>query len=83
MVPSWKYRKAYTPFCKHTTYENEFMTVVILTVNALHKSEMEYHGKVWHTLGYIKHISIMIKIYICSKSCQIGNQTVSPTIPVF
>ena len=38
----------------------ELMAAIPLTVNALHKAEIEYHGKFGHTLGRILHIALMI-----------------------
>ena len=40
------------------------MAALPLTINALHKAEMEYHGKFGHTLGRIKHITILSIIEI-------------------
>ena len=38
------------------------MAALPLTVDALHKSEMEYHGKFGHTLGRIQHIALMSRL---------------------
>ena len=59
------------------------MAVFPLTLNALHKSEMKYHGNFVYTLGWIQHISIMSRIGICYKACLLANQTVAPTINGF
>ena len=40
------------------------MAALPLTVNALHKAEMEYRGKFGHTLGRIQHIDRMSRIDI-------------------
>ena len=40
------------------------MTAIPLTGYALHKSEMEYHGKFGHTLGSIQHITLVSTIDI-------------------
>ena len=45
------------------------MSVLTLTVNALHKAEMEYHGKFGHTLVRIQHIDIMSRIEIFYATC--------------
>ena len=59
------------------------MAALTLTVNVLRKSEMEYHGKFGHNLGFIQHIAIMIIIDIFYTACHLGNQTVAPTFPGF
>ena len=59
------------------------MSTLTLTVNALRKSEMEYHGKFEHTLGQIQNIFIMIRIGICCTSLLQLIQTVTPTLPGF
>ena len=59
------------------------MAVIILAVNALHKSGMEYHGKFGHNLGRIQRIDIIDRIDICYKYCRLWNQNVAPTLPVF
>ena len=43
------------------------MAALILTVNALHKAEMEYHGKFGHT-SKDKHISLMSRIDIFTQT---------------
>ena len=54
-----------------------------LTVHALQKAEMEYHGKFGHTLGRIQHIALMSKIDLCYATCRLETQTVAPTLPGF
>ena len=44
---------------------------------------MEYHGQFGHTLGRIKHISILSRIGRCYATCSISTQTVAPTLPGF
>ena len=60
--PTGKFRKFGTPFSTDSTYEKELMAALSLTGDALHKSEMEYHGKFGHTLGRIQQIALMIRI---------------------
>ena len=52
-LPTIKFRKVDTTIWTYFTYENELMAELPLTGNALHKAEMEYHGKFEHTLGSI------------------------------
>ena len=59
------------------------MSVIILTVNALHKAEMEYHGNFGHNLGSIQHIALMSRIEICYATCHLVTHTVAPTLPGF
>ena len=59
------------------------MAALPLTGHALHKAELEYHGKYGHTLGEIQHISIMIIIYLFYATCRLATQTVAPTLPGF
>ena len=59
------------------------MAALTLTGHALHKSEMEYHGKYGHSLGRIQYISLMSRIYICYATCSLFTQTVAPTFPGF
>ena len=42
--------KVDTPFRTDSSYEKELLAVLPLTGHALHKSEMEYHGKFGHTI---------------------------------
>ena len=62
--PTGKCIKFDTPFRPGSKYENLLMAALPLTVNSLHKSEMEYHGKIGHTLGRIQHISLISRIDI-------------------
>ena len=59
------------------------MAALPLTWYALHKAEMDHHGKFGHTLGRIQHISLMSRIDICYSTCHIATQTVAPGIPGF
>ena len=59
------------------------MASLPLTVNALHKTEMEYHGKFWHTLAWIQQISPMIRINIYYTDFHMETQTVAPNITGF
>ena len=59
------------------------MVVLPLTGHALHKAEMEYHGKFGHTLGRIQHISLMSIIDHFYATCRLANQNVAPTLPSF
>ena len=38
------------------------MAALPFTGHALHKAEIEYHGKFGHTLGSIQHIALMSSI---------------------
>ena len=59
------------------------MTALPLTGNALHKAELEYHGKFGHNLGMIQQIYLMIRIDICYSTCRLSNQTVAHNLYVF
>ena len=59
------------------------MAALILKVNALHKSEMEYNGKFVHNLGRIQNVSLMRITDICFISCRIATQNVAPILPDF
>ena len=59
------------------------MATFPLTGNALHKAEMEYHRKFGHTIGRIKHISLMSRIDICYTSYHLSTQTVAHNLPDF
>ena len=59
------------------------MAALPLTRNALHKSEMEYHGNFGHTIERIQHICLISRISICYTTCNISTQTVAPTLPGF
>ena len=47
--------------------KKELMDAIPLTINALHKAEIEYHGKFGHTLGRIQHIALVIIIDISTQ----------------
>ena len=64
MFSNWNFRRVDTPFRTDSTYEKEIMDALPLTVNTLHKAEMEYHGKFGHNLGRIQHIDIMSRTEI-------------------
>ena len=81
--PTGKFRKVDAPFRKNHTYKNELMDALPLTVNALHKVVMEYHGKFGHTIGRIQQIALMIRIGICYATCCLSTQNVAPTLPGF
>ena len=51
--------------------------------NALHKAEMEYHGRFGHTLGRIQRIALMSIIDLCYATFFIANHTVAPNLPDF
>ena len=59
------------------------MAALPLTGNALHKSEMECHGKFGHTFGRIQHISLMSIVDIFYATCHIATQTVALHLPGF
>ena len=59
------------------------MDALTLTENALHKAEMEYHGKFGHTIGRIQHIALMSRIGMFYTACHLETQTVALTIPGF
>ena len=59
------------------------MAALQLTRHALHKAEVEYHGKFGHTLGRIQYISLMSRIEIFYAACRLATQTVVPTLPGF
>ena len=63
LVNKWlsagKFGMVDTTFMKDSTYKKELIDSLPLTGNALHKLEMEYHGKFGHTLGRIHHIALM------------------------
>ena len=42
--PDGKYRNVDTNFSIYYTYEKYIITALPLTVNDLHKADMEYHG---------------------------------------
>ena len=59
------------------------MAALPFTVNSLHKSEIEHHGKFGHTLWRIKDIAPMSRIDIYYATCCISIQTLSTTLPGF
>ena len=59
------------------------MAALPLPVNALHKSQMEHHGKFGNTIGRIQHIDLMSRIGIYYTACRLSNQIVAPNIPGF
>ena len=59
------------------------MGALTLTGHALHKAEMEYHGKFGHTLVRIKHIYLMSIIELYYATRNLATQTVAPTLPGF
>ena len=63
-LPNGKFRKVDAPFNTDSTYEKELIYALPLTGNALHKAEIEYHGKFGPALGRVHHIFIMIRIDI-------------------
>ena len=82
-LPTGKFRKVDTPFRKEFTHEKELTAVLALTGNVLHKAEMEYHGKLGHTIGRIQHIALTSKIDICYATLCLETQTVAPTLSGF
>ena len=40
------------------------MAAITLKIGFLHKEEIEYHGKIGHTIGQIHHIALMSRIGI-------------------
>ena len=77
--PTGKFRKVYTRLRTDSSYEKELLTALPFTGHALHKSEMEYHGKFVHTLKRIKHIALMSIIDLGYANCSLATQTVAPT----
>ena len=59
------------------------MAAFTLIGNALHKAEMEYHGKFVHILGSIQHIALMSRNDICYTTFCLSTQTVAPTVTSF
>ena len=57
--PTGKFRNVDTPFWTDSSYEKELLAALPLIGHALHKAEMEYHGKCVHTLGRVQHIALM------------------------
>ena len=61
----------------------DIITAIPLTLNYLHKAEMEYHGKFEHTLGRIHHIAIMSRNEIYYIACHMETQTVATDLTGF
>ena len=59
------------------------MSALILTLNGIHKEEIEYHGKFRHIIGQIQHIYLMSRIEICYTSYSLATQTVVPNLHGF
>ena len=55
----------------------------MLPGNALHKAEIDYHGKFGHALGRIQNIALMSRIDIFYEICRLSTQIVAPTLPGF
>ena len=81
--PAGKFRRFDTNFRIDSTYENYLLSTLPLTVNALHNTKMEYHGKFGHNFVRIQHIYIMSRIDICYTSFRMATQNVAPMIPGF
>ena len=54
-----------------------------LTGYALHKVEMEYHGKFGHVLGRVQYIDTMSRIDIFNATFCLSTQTMASTLPGF
>ena len=65
------------------TYEKELIDVLPLKGNSLHKAELEYHGKVWYTIGRIQHIVLLSRIGSCYSICHVSNQAVAHILTGF
>ena len=83
LPPTGKFRRVDTNFRIDSTNEKDLMASLPLTGNALHNSEMEYHGNFLHTLGRIQHISLMSIIGMCYSTYCLATQTVAPNLPGF
>ena len=81
--PTGKFQNVDTPFRTDSSYEKELLAALPLTGHALHKAEMEYHGKFVHTLGRIQHIALMSRIDLFYATCRLETQTVAPTLSGF
>ena len=81
--PTRESRKFDTTFWTDPTYEKELMATVTITVNALHKSKTEYHGKFGHNHVPIQNIAIMSRIDIFYTAWRLGTQTVASILPGF
>ena len=81
--PTGKFRKYDTPFRTDSSYKKEILAALPLTGHALHKAEMEYHGKFGHIIGRMKQISLMSRTDLYYATCCLATQTVAPTLPGF
>ena len=81
--PTGESRNVDTNFWIDSSYEKELLDALPLIGNALHKAEMEYHGKFGHKIGRIQHVALMSRIDLCYATYSLATQTVSPTLPGF
>ena len=81
--PTRNFRNIDTTFQTDSSYEKELLAALPLIGNALHKAEMEYHGKFGHTIGRIQHIALMSRIDLCYATCRLATQTAATTLPGF
>ena len=81
--PTGNFRNIDTPFRTDSSYEKKLLAALPLTGNALHKSEMKYHGKFGHTLERIQHIDLMSRNDLCYATCCLATQTVTTTLTAF
>ena len=81
--PTGKFRNVDTTFRTDSSYEKELLSALPLTVHALHKSEMKYHGTFVHKLVRIQHIALMSRIDLRYGTCRLTTQNVAPTLPGF
>ena len=72
-----------TPFRTYSAYEKELLVDVPLNGEALKKAVVKHHGNFGHTLGRIRHITVMIRIKICFIEYFLGTLIVAPILPVF
>ena len=77
------FRNVDTPFRTDSSYEKELLAALTLIGHALHKAEIEYHGKFGHTLGRIQHIALMSRIDLFYATCSLATKNVAPTLPGF
>ena len=59
------------------------MAALILSVNVLHKAEMENRGRIGHIIGGKQYIALISRIDICYATCHILTQNLAPTLPGF
>ena len=81
--PTGKFRNVDTPFRIDSSYEKVFLAALTLIGYAFHTTEMKYYEKFGHTIGMIKHISLMIIINLCYATCRLDTQTMALTLPGF